>query len=220
VGALLRGGPPARLHPDVAIGVARAAAHGEPQCGDAAVALACAGGVLLAAIDGLGRGAAAAAASGRAAALLAEHRDAPLAELVGRCHAGLAGTRGAALTVARLEPEAATLTWLAVGNVAGVLLPAGGDGPGPAALQLAGVVGAQLPPQLVPITLPLGDCDTLLLSTDGVDAGIADRLRVRGELGPLADGLLRRHRRGEEDDALVLLARYEPSRAPARSIVS
>nr|WP_246345352.1 SpoIIE family protein phosphatase [Conexibacter arvalis] len=163
---------------------------------------------MLGAIDGLGHGEAAAAAAELAAAILVDHPDEPLSQLVERCHEALGETRGAALTVARIDAEAGTLTWLAIGNVAGVVLPEGGVGPRAAALQLAGVVGAQLPPQLVPIALPLAPGDALLLSTDGVDRTVADGLRVRGALGPLADGLLHRHRRGE-DDALVLLARYE-----------
>jgi len=212
VGALLTVGPQEPLDPRVAVAAAAAPARGEPRSGDVALAVPCAGGVLLAAIDGLGRGAAAATAAERAAALLAARPDDPLAQLVERCHAELTGTRGAALTVARVDADAATLTWLAVGNVAGVVLPAGRAGPGPAALQLAGVVGAQLPQQLVPVALPLAAGDALLLSTDGVDSAVGDGLLVRGALAPLADGLLRRHRRRDSDDALVLLARFEPGR--------
>lgn len=208
MGALLTWTHATRPHPAVAVALASAAAPGEARSGDVGLAVACARGALLAAIDGLGHGAAAVAAAERAAALLSDHRDEPLAALVERCHAGLSETRGAALTLARVDAEAATVTWLAVGNVAGVVVPAATAGPGPAALQLAGVVGAQLPAQLVPVALPLAPGDALLLTTDGVDRGVADGLRVRGALGPLADGLLHRHRRGE-DDALVLLARFE-----------
>jgi len=217
VGALLSWAQATRPHPAVAVALASAAAPGEARSGDVGLAVPCARGALLAAIDGLGHGAAAAAAAERAAALLADHRDAPLAQLVERCHVELSGTRGAALTLARVDAEAATVTWLAVGNVAGVVVPAERSGSGPAALQLAGVVGAQLPGQLVPVALPLTPGDVLLMSTDGVDPAVADALPARGALGPLAAGLLRRHRRGE-DDALVLLARFE---APSdRSIVS
>lgn len=219
MGALLSRGPRTVLDPRIAVACACAAAAGEAASGDAAVALPCAGGVLLAAIDGIGHGAAAVTASARAVALLSAHPDETLERLVARCHDDLKGTRGAALTLARLDPGAGTLTWLAVGNVAGVVLPSGGGPPGPAVLQLAGVVGAQLPPQLLPATVALEPGDGLLLHTDGIDPAVADRVRVRGELGPLADGLLRRHRRGD-DDALVLLARREAEPVSAGSIVS
>lgn len=209
MGALLSALRTAPLDPRVAIAAAREPATGEQRCGDVAVVLPCARGVLLAAIDGLGHGDAAATAAELAASVLGAHPDEPLAQLLERCHAALEGTRGAAVTVARIDVEAATLTWLAVGNVAGLVMPGDGDGRRAAALQLAGVVGDRLPPQLVPVALPLAAGDALLLSSDGVDGAVADGLRVRGELGPLAEGLLRRHRRGD-DDALVLLARFEP----------
>lgn len=199
----------ADFHPDVALGVANVAAGGETVSGDAWVAAVGRDGVLVAAIDGLGHGAAANEASQLAAAVLREHVDEPLPALVSVCHAALAATRGAALTVARIDVRAHTLTWLGVGNVAGVLVPAVAGAPAPAALLLGGVVGDQLP-QLVPVTLPLVPGDTVLLATDGVAGTVADDLRVRGALGPLADGLLHRHRRGPEDDALVLLARFAP----------
>jgi hypothetical protein len=211
VGALLSAGSVQfdALDPRVAVAAARATATGEARCGDVAVALPCRDGVLLAAIDGLGHGDAAATAAELAAAVLAAHPDESLAQLLERCHAALDGTRGAAVTIARIDVTAATLTWLAVGNVTGLVVPADGAARRAAALQLAGVVGAQLPPQLVPVALPLQPGDALLLSSDGVAGAVADGLRVRGELGPLADGLLHRHRRGD-DDALVLLARFEP----------
>lgn len=201
------------LHPDVGLGVAQVCAEGEQVCGDSWVALASGAGVLLAAIDGLGHGAAAGEAAERAAEVLRARPDEALPALVEACHAALADTRGAALTVARIDVRAHTLTWLGVGNVTGVLVPAVDGTPTPAALLLGGVVGDRLP-QLVPVTLPLVPGDTVVLATDGVDGALADQLRVRGALGPLADGLLRRFRRGGADDALVLLARFAPGGGP------
>lgn len=209
----------ALLHPDVSFGVAHACAEGEQISGDAWVAVAAGDTVLLAAIDGLGHGAAAGEAAVRAAAVLRDSIGEPLPAAVTACHAALAGTRGAALTVARIDVGERSLTWLGIGNVAGVLAPAGAQTPAAAALLLGGVVGDSLP-ELVPVTLPIGDGDTLLLATDGVESTVADELRVRGSLGPLADGLLHRHRRGVADDALVLVARFSPGHARPGSIVS
>jgi phosphoserine phosphatase RsbX len=196
------GDPPAHA---IEVGIARATAEGEQVSGDDHVAVACRDGMLVAAIDGLGHGAAAGVAAGRAAEVLRAWPDEPLDALVQRCHAALAGTRGAALTLARIDARRRRLEWLGVGNVAGRLVHTGD--PAEHALLLAGVVGDQLPP-LRAVELPLGDGDTVLLATDGVDPDVGGELRVPGPLGPLADGLLRRHRRGVADDALVLLARY------------
>lgn len=203
------------VHADVEVGIARAAADGERVSGDDHVAVACRDGMLVAAIDGLGHGAAAGVAAGRAADVLRAFPDDPLPRLVERCHEALAGTRGAALTIARIDARHRRIEWLGIGNVAGRVVHAdpaasagvGGRDSAEFALLLSGVVGDQLPP-LRPVTLPLIDGDTVLLATDGVDPDIGGELRVPGALGPLADGLLQRHRRSGADDALVLLARF------------
>jgi negative regulator of sigma-B (phosphoserine phosphatase) len=197
----------------VEIAVALAAAEGEEVSGDQHVAVRCDGGALVAAIDGLGHGAAAGEAAQIAVRVLTEHCDDPLPGLVERCHAALAETRGVALTLARIDTDAHVLTWLGVGNVEGRLLRDDEDGalhpPPEAAMLLGGVVGDQLPP-LHAVTLPIDVGDTVMLATDGLDPEIGGRRTVRGALAPLADGLLYRHRRGR-DDALVLLARLLPS---------
>lgn len=133
------------LHPDLAYGVAHACAAGEQVSGDAWVAVADGERVLLAAIDGLGHGAAAREAAERAAKTIRAHADEPLPALVTACHVALAGTRGAALTIARIELRERTLTWLGIGNVVGLLAPAVATTSAPAALLLAGVVGDHLP---------------------------------------------------------------------------
>ncbi|MDO8185415.1 SpoIIE family protein phosphatase [Conexibacter sp. JD483] len=211
------------LHADLAYGVAHACADGEQVSGDAWVALAAEDQVLLAAIDGLGHGVAAGEAAARAAETIRAHAAEPLPALMTACHAALADTRGAALTVARIELTARTLTWLGIGNVNGLLAPAVASASAPEALLLAGVVGDHLP-QLVPVTVPFADGDTLLLATDGISRANAVELRVPGALGPLADGLLHRHRHGSRDDALVLVARIGPgigtAEADRGSIVS
>ena len=197
----------------VEVAVASAPAEGETVAGDQHVAVACAGGALLAAVDGLGHGEAAGQAAQVAVRVLEEHRDEPLPRLIERCHVTLADTRGAAITVARIDTRGHMLTWVGVGNVEGRLLrleeevglPTGPE----SALLLAGVVGHQLPP-LRAVMLPIEPGDTVLLATDGLDADIGGRRIVRGELAPLAEGLMHRHRRGG-DDALVLLARLLPS---------
>jgi phosphoserine phosphatase RsbX len=193
----------------VEVAIACAPAEGEQVAGDQHVAVSFEDSALIAAIDGLGHGAAAGEAAQLAARVLGEYRDEALPRLVERCHAALVETRGAALTVARIDTAAHTLTWLGVGNVEGRLLryeEEVGLRPAPeSALLLAGVVGHQLPP-LRAVMLPIEPGDTVLLATDGLDAELGGRHTIRGELAPLAEGLLHRHRRGP-DDALVLLAR-------------
>jgi phosphoserine phosphatase RsbX len=195
----------------VELSVAFAIADGEQVCGDQHVAVSCEVGVLIAAIDGLGHGDAAGEAAQAAAELLRAHVDHPLPELIERAHAALAGTRGAAMTLARIDTTQESVSWLGVGNVEGRLfrIPRDEDALPAAPLSaplLPGVLGQQIPPLLRPSTLELGPGDTVMLATDGIDPGIGGRTYVRGELSPLAEGLIHRHWR-RPDDALVLLAR-------------
>ena len=81
-------------------------------------------GVLLAAIDGVGHGAEATTAAQMAAAILERHAQETVISLVNRCHQALRQTRGVVMTVASLDAVDNTITWLGVGNVAGLLLRA------------------------------------------------------------------------------------------------
>jgi len=100
------------------------------------------------------------------------------------------------------------MTWLGVGNVAGLLIR--GD-PGVAPRQELlllrnGVVGRQLPPLQAGV-LPVSAGDTLVLATDGVDPDFMTRGVEIGEPETTAARILEAHATGL-DDALVLVARY------------
>jgi negative regulator of sigma-B (phosphoserine phosphatase) len=176
--------------------------------GDHALVLANAAGMLLAAIDGLGHGVEAEEAAVAAAAALAAAPDAPAVELMERCHEALRQTRGAAMTLATLDAAAATMTWLAVGNVEGVLLRAGEDGSGETLYvqQRAGVVGLRLPP-LRAATLALRNGDVLILATDGIRNGFEAEAQRNAPAQRIAERILARHGRSS-DDALALVARW------------
>ena len=177
---------------------------GETQSGDAALVRDVAGATLVAAIDGLGHGPMAAVAARRVVAALEECRSEPLPRVLQRCHAAAADTRGAALTVATFDAEAPRMSWLAVGNVAGVLVRA--DGRRETVVARPGIVGATLPPlRAGEVTLAQGD--VLVLATDGLTTGFARSVAPGEEPQALADRLLADWSRGS-DDALVLVARW------------
>src|SRR5437667_9597480 len=96
--------------------VASRASPGENAWADLPWLMALSGGVLLAAVDGLGHCPEAAAAATTAVAVLQNHADEPLPALVTRCHDAMKDARGVVMTVARLGHEG-QLTWLGVGNV-------------------------------------------------------------------------------------------------------
>ena len=192
----------------VEIGAASAALPGELVSGDVPVVEPFQGGVLVAAIDGLGHGGEAARAALRAQSVLEDHAGAPLPALFERCHARLARTRGVAMSLAAFHEREQRLTWLGVGNVEGMLLRAKAT-PGASAesiLLRGGVVGYKIP-SLRPSTTHVGPGDTLILTTDGIESAFRYGLRAEGPPQHLADRILSEHRR-ESDDALVIVARY------------
>lgn len=165
-----------------------------------------AGAVLFAVLDGLGHGAAAAAAVDRATRVLAGNRAEPLDALMLLCHRAMSDTRGAAVTLVLFGAE--ETQWLSVGNVESHLLTAGPTGPQISAsvLQSGGIVGYRLPSILQPQTVPVRPGDLLLMSTDGVEAEPGQGVDLAKSTAEIVQELLNRHAK-DSDDALVLAAR-------------
>jgi phosphoserine phosphatase RsbX len=180
---------------------------GEPRSGDEALVLADDRGALVAAVDGIGHGQAAAQAA-EIAILALRHgpRDDAVA-LAERCHDALRHTRGAAIGLAVFRGDR-TVTWLGVGNITARLVR-GGE-PAPAAghwlVSQSGVVGEDLPP-LRCTTLAVHRGDVLVLATDGIDGAFADELVATGPCEEIAARVLRDHARAA-DDALVVVVRH------------
>jgi len=165
-------------------------------------------GLLIGVMDGLGHGPEAAVASRRCASILTEYAGEPLGEIVARCHEGLRGTRGAALSLCTFKEGASAWSWTGVGNVYGVLLREG-DGPRrqrELLLQQNGVVGSHMPKPVVS-TLAAVPGDVLILATDGVRTDGFHELHPQGTPQGIAERILEGHATGT-DDALVLVARY------------
>jgi hypothetical protein len=121
------------------------------------------------------------------------------------------------MSLAFFQGADATMTWVGVGNVEGVLLytnhptrPAPPAGPArPARTSLVtrgGIVGSELP-QLRAEVISIAPGDTLIVATDGVKDGFADGVGTATPPQQLADQILARFCKGT-DDALVLVARY------------
>jgi hypothetical protein len=180
---------------------------GENVLGDRAVVAFAEEHMLLAAIDGIGHGAEAAAAA-QVAAYTLRHLDEPdAASAVLECHRVLAHTRGAALSLAWINGREHTMTWLGVGNVESRRLHGAEPAPLSESLLLHnGVVGHELP-RLTPQTMPLARGDLLIFATDGIRRDFADDLMPTGSCREIADRILQQYAIGT-DDALVLVARY------------
>ena len=163
------------------------------------------GGVLVAAIDGLGRGVPAADSTRVAREALVELTGATLEERMSHCHERLHGTRGVALSLAWFDGRASAMTWLGVGNVEGVLVRVTPPRTAVSTLLLrGGVVGRHLP-EVAAVTLPVMGGDTLVFVTDGIGPDVERTLIAGDPPQRQADRIMVRHYRGH-DDALVVVA--------------
>jgi phosphoserine phosphatase RsbX len=189
-------------------GVAGLAHEGEGRSGDLAVFVPTAAGGLVAVIDGLGHGDAAADASEAAAAIIEAHADEEPQRLLDRCHQVLRRTRGAVMTLAWFDLEGRTMAWTGVGNVEARLIRAGDrlDARHDSPVVLGGVVGYNLP-QVRLGTVSLEPGDSVVIATDGIAADYSVSLEGGISAQQLAERVLQRHGKGT-DDALAAAVRY------------
>jgi serine/threonine protein phosphatase PrpC len=189
-------------------GLASATLAGQSESGDACLVKAIETGLLLGVVDGLGHGAEAAVAAQRAVASLAHCGSDSVIVQLRQCHAALRGTRGVVMCLAALNVKDNTMTWIAVGNVEGVLARADQrtSRPMEAVVQRNGVVGERLPTLHASMT-SIAPGDLLVFTTDGIRREFRRGLTAGPRPQELADRILSEHRK-ETDDALVLAAEY------------
>ncbi len=177
---------------------------GEKECGDRFAIRRHGEVTMLMVADGLGHGPLAAAASSAAAdAFLTSSLDAPGA-IIEHLHKSIGYTRGAAVSVARLEGKAVQFAGL--GNVAGVIVWPGGERRG--MVSMPGIVGHQLR-QVREFRHEMDADAMLVMHSDGVSErwnlrdypGLSRRTPLTVAATLLRDGGQRR------DDACVLVAR-------------
>lgn len=189
-------------------GVAARPFPGQRESGDSYAVIPRPCGAIVAVVDGLGHGYEAALAAKVAVSTLAANADLALLPLVTTCHKALARTRGAALSAALLEWSDESLTWIAVGNVAGLLVHANEQGKFDREhiLMRGGIIGHRLPPLRV-ATLRLHRGDMLILATDGIREGFQEEVMIDAATQDIADRILARYGRAT-DDALVLVGKW------------
>ena len=197
-------------------GVATRSLAGHAESGDQYLVKPFANGVLVAVVDGLGHGDRAAEVSKTAVNTIKGYAHEPVVSLMNRCHESLRGSRGAVLSLASFSRKG-TVTWLGVGNVDGMILPAPGRHTKHKTLLLrGGVVGYRLP-TLRDQVIKLTSGDILIFITDGIRSGFVKN-EVQDPLSKkkldktlpaqqLANAILAEYGR-ETDDAMVLVARY------------
>jgi phosphoserine phosphatase RsbX len=188
-------------------GVAHAALAGEPKCGDSYLVKLFTGGALTAVVDGIGHGEEACRAAQAASRIVESYAGDDMVALLRRCHEALRGSRGAVMSVAMFDFRHATMAWLGVGNVEGLLLRSPPSQPARETLLLrAGVLGHQLP-ALQAAAVPVYPGDTLIFTTDGIRNGFSLGPEHKHSPQEIADHILAEDSKGT-DDSLVLVARY------------
>jgi hypothetical protein len=181
---------------------------GEERSGDLAACIPAGDGALLVAIDGLGHGAEAALAAEIARDTISAHGSEPLTTLLRLCHVALARTRGAAVTLARVQCGAGLLRWVGVGNVETYLLRRK-DGAQPAvaasAVLFGGTVGYRLP-TVRDSAVELRPGDLVIMATDGLGPDLLAAVAPGQPVDRIASAIVADHARAT-DDALVAVAR-------------
>ena len=175
---------------------------GQTSSGDHYLVRATPEGTLIAVIDGLGHGQEAAAAALAAVSVLEQNAALNVIALVRHCHERLRPMRGVVMSLASFNLRDGLLSWIGVGNVAGILLRSSGEPRRETLLLRGGVVGAQLPPLQAAI-LPVAPGDTLIFATDGIRNSFVNDLPSGVPPKALAEWILTRYANGA-DEALAL----------------
>jgi phosphoserine phosphatase RsbX len=183
---------------------------GEHISGDQTVALAVRDdAAVFGVIDGLGHGPAAATAAMRAVDVLNRSPGEPIEVLIELCHRVLAGTRGVAMTLARIDFAAATVTWTGVGNVSAHLIAKDVTGVHirSSARLAAGIVGYRIPEIKPAQSVSVRAGDLLVIASDGIAEDHVDHIDFAASATGIAEHILGKHAK-ETDDAMVLTARH------------
>lgn len=191
------------------VSVAGRVRDGEQVSGDQYLVRPTKDGILLAVIDGLGHGPPASESAALAVGMLEHDAEAPVADLLRRCHGALVSSRGVTIGLCSIRSRDGRLAWVGVGSVAGLILREG-EGRSKrheALLSLPGIVGAIIPRDLAASEATLAPGDALVIATDGIRAEFEDELGSFSSNEELASGILDRHAR-RADDSLVLVASY------------
>jgi anti-sigma regulatory factor (Ser/Thr protein kinase) len=118
---LKRGQPPEGFVDDDKIGAVSVPMPGQDVCGDSWSVVAGPEQTTVLVADGLGHGPDAAEASVEAVRLFHRFNGHSAPTLLEYVHGGLRATRGAAVSIARLQPRSGKLVYTGVGNIAGVI---------------------------------------------------------------------------------------------------
>ena len=191
------------------LGAAAAPYPGESVCGDQWSFCETSFGRTLAVADGAGHGIEAARAASLAVQVFQDHADASCEEIVERMHRALAPTRGAAVSVARIDDAAKTVRYVGVGNIVGALVSRDGTRHMVSHNGTAGHVA----PRIREFTYDFSGDPLVIMHSDGL-TGRWDLAAYPGLAAQhpslIAGVLLRDYRRARDDATVVAMRPFTP----------
>jgi anti-sigma regulatory factor (Ser/Thr protein kinase) len=189
-------------------GISRALS-GEDVCGDAYAVRHDGSRTSLMVCDGTGHGPLAAAAAREAVRAFTDNTQpvSPPEVALRRIHRALAGSRGGAVAVAELDPDARRLRFVGIGNIAGAVVSAGEKR---GLVSIGGIVGYREPP-MRPFEYPLLADSVVILHSDGVSRRWgSDKLdQLLSETPLVIAATLLRDAGIHHDDACVLVGKAD-----------
>lgn len=155
------GGPPAAM-----LGLINLPIRGETECGDSFFIRRGDFSSMYMVVDGLGHGAGATEAAEEAVATVRRYADETLSAIVERTHEALRKTRGAAMSVVRVDHSRLTVTCAGVGNISGILVSGAKSR---AIISQNGTLGAILPRSIQEYVYPIERNTLLVMFSDGLN---------------------------------------------------
>ena len=161
--------------------------------------------ILFAVVDGLGHGEDAAIAAKKAIQTLDSNAHEPLENLIALCDQALLDTRGAAMTLGKIDYRN-ILSYVAAGNVAGVCWKRDGHA------RLIhesfhldnGIVGSRLSKKILVKKIALSVGDMIILATDGIRSTFGIHTPLLEPLEKMSKRIFDNYR-NKNDDGLVLI---------------
>ncbi len=189
----------------MAVGAVCLPVCGEQACGDAWAMKTSGDATRFMLADGLGHGPDAAAAANQAVAIFAEQARRSPAEWVRLIHAGLRGTRGAAVAVAEVVLTTHGVRYAGVGNISGLILSGGTSHNLVSHNGTAGVEARKIQE----FSYPWPEDGMLVLHSDGLAThwSLADYPGLAQKAPALIAGVLFRDHQRLRDDSTVVVAK-------------
>ena len=194
----------------MAVGAVCLPVSGEQACGDAWAMKVDGDSTFFMLADGLGHGPYAAEAANQAVAIFAEQSPRHPAELLQLIHAGLRGTRGAAVVAAEVAPRKGIIRYAGLGNITGLMLD------GKTSRNLVshnGTAGVEAR-KIQEFSYPWTENGLLVLHSDGVATRwLLDEYPGLAQKPPaLIAGVLFRDHQRLRDDSTVVVAKADGRR--------